>query len=368
MGKAKPKFKGPQKEMTAEQAEKLRKWHDVALSLRKPGTVDWREAVVSRTRVEYFRGKDMAEHLKSHTATIDNALDGIDTASMPVDEQVQLFMTVMIQMGLAIRADRVEADRTPRQGKKGLIKWPKKLLQLPGEDQVWNPKAFYIWSFARPTSPWLYLGSISIVLLVAAVCLYPLAPLKLKWQVISVLSVLLILMFVLIALRGLIYAVIWLATGRHVWLLPLFFADVSVRESFSVLIAESVDDDGKPVERSPFWTRLVAIAVAVAVVHALRSVAPDRAATARRVKRMNRSVMEYFELLSMDDMAKLGGASGDFVSEADAANIDLSETQPGDLNEDATGGTSSAADGDTRANPDQYREGAPNQQIHDEEL
>mmetsp|Transcript_16724 Transcript_16724/g.68490 ORF Transcript_16724/g.68490 Transcript_16724/m.68490 type:complete len:288 (+) Transcript_16724:499-1362(+) len=287
---------------------------------------------------------------------------------MPVDDQIQVFMTVMIQMGLAIRADRVEADKTPRQGKKGLIKWPKKLLQLPDEDQVWNPKAFYIWSFARPTSPWLYLGSISVVLLVAAICLYPLAPLKVKWQVISVLSVLLILVFALIALRGIIYAVIWLATGRHVWLLPLFFADVSVKESFSVFMAESVDDKGRPVERSRIWTRVIAIAVAVAVIHALRSVAPDRAAAARKVKRMNRSVMEYFELLTVDDRAKLEGAAGDFVSEADAANIDLSEFQPGDLNQDSMGGASSAADGDTHANTDSYRATAPNEQIRDEEL
>mmetsp|Transcript_16724 Transcript_16724/g.68492 ORF Transcript_16724/g.68492 Transcript_16724/m.68492 type:complete len:80 (+) Transcript_16724:162-401(+) len=76
MARGKPKVPGRQKEMTAEQAEKLRKWHGVALSLRKSGTVDWREAVVSRTRVEYFRGKDMVEYLKDHTSTMDNALEG----------------------------------------------------------------------------------------------------------------------------------------------------------------------------------------------------------------------------------------------------------------------------------------------------
>ena len=75
----------------------------------------------------------------------------------------------------------------------------------------------------RPLSPWTYVGSVFLVLVVAAVCFFPLAPLRVKWVVLYSLTGLLFLIFFVTLVRALVFLIIWLATGRYVF--PERFTD-----------------------------------------------------------------------------------------------------------------------------------------------
>lgn len=46
--------------------------------------------------------------------------------------------------------------------------------------QRWTEDSFYAWTYDLPTSPWLLIGSIGLAATVLLLCLFPLAPYKLK--------------------------------------------------------------------------------------------------------------------------------------------------------------------------------------------
>ena len=75
-----------------------------------------------------------------------------------------------------LRATRTH--KKPKPGRKKLVKFPKKLVYE--QDQSWDEDAFYCWTFDRPTSPWLWVGSLLLVVVVFLMCLFPLAPYSVK--------------------------------------------------------------------------------------------------------------------------------------------------------------------------------------------
>ena len=46
--------------------------------------------------------------------------------------------------------------------------------------QRWTEDSFYAWTYDLPASPWLLIGSIGLAAMVLLLCLFPLAPYKLK--------------------------------------------------------------------------------------------------------------------------------------------------------------------------------------------
>ena len=49
---------------------------------------------------------------------------------------------------------------------------------------MWNEESFYSWRYDRPTSPWMFLGSILMLVVVFALCCFQLAPYKVKLGVV----------------------------------------------------------------------------------------------------------------------------------------------------------------------------------------
>ena len=80
--------------------------------------------------------------------------------------------------------------------------------------------------YDRPASPYLWLWSAMIAVLVLAACLFPLAPYQVKIVVVYLsMSILLILMGAILV-RGLVAAATWMAAGRSFWILPNVLSEV----------------------------------------------------------------------------------------------------------------------------------------------
>lgn len=86
--------------------------------------------------------------------------------------------------------------------------------------QTFSEDVFYAWTYDRPASPYLWLGSVLIAVLVLAACLFPLAPYTLKLVVLYTSMGLLMTLVGALLVRGLVAGVTWMAAGRSFWILP----------------------------------------------------------------------------------------------------------------------------------------------------
>lgn len=92
--------------------------------------------------------------------------------------------------------------------------------------QTFSEEGFYAWTYDRPASPYLWIGSVLIAVIVLAACLFPLAPYKVKLVVVYLsMGVLMVLMGSLL-LRGAVAGATWMAIGRSFWLLPNVLSEV----------------------------------------------------------------------------------------------------------------------------------------------
>ena len=82
--------------------------------------------------------------------------------------------------------------------------------------------------YDRPASPYLWLWSAMIAVLVLAACLFPLAPYQVKIVVVYVSMGLLMTLLGAILLRGLVAAATWMAVGRSFWILPNVLSEVNL--------------------------------------------------------------------------------------------------------------------------------------------
>jgi len=201
---------------------------DLAQHLRTKNGVEWRAGIANGERVEFFRGKDFAAYLAANPSQMEN-LPGIEplkigahwvgstpwlfaadaptaavslqpshcgctllpppphstppiyTHSSPasgraISMQIEEVHNQMSRRNLFLRVDRMH--KKPKPGRKKLVKFPKKLVYE--QDQSWDEDAFYCWTFDRPMSPWLWVGSLALVVVVFLMCLFPLAPYSVK--------------------------------------------------------------------------------------------------------------------------------------------------------------------------------------------
>lgn len=101
-----------------------------------------------------------------------------------------------------------------------------KLRLLSFNLQGFQEEYFYAWQYERPSSPWLFLFSCLLVLVVILFCLFPLAPQPVKLAVVYLSMTLLILIMVVLVVRTIIAGVSWVALGRALWLFPHLLAEV----------------------------------------------------------------------------------------------------------------------------------------------
>ncbi|KAK9806919.1 hypothetical protein WJX72_007432 [[Myrmecia] bisecta] len=255
-------------------------------TLRAKHGVPWRGAVLEDRRVDYFRGKDLIAYFKDHPAKIGNFVN----QSKPQDEQVIELAEVLLRKGLLVKGNRM--FKKPKPGKKRLSKWPKKLV--PVRELTFTEDAFYAWTYDRPASPWLWLGSGLLILVVIGFCLFPLAPNKVKLGVVYCSASLLILIVSTIVVRALLAAVTWISLGKSLWIFPNLLSDeAGLTEAFWPLVSFEEPEEGKETH----WVYRAAVGGGLlASCWLVYSYAPDKGAVRDEVSRAHDQFMEYLNL------------------------------------------------------------------------
>ena len=176
-------------------------------------------------------------------------------AGLRVEDQIKTLAELMMRRRLFVKADRM--FKKPKPGKKRLAKWPKKLIPMYADQvnlsstksavllrlrhraswpcssntsvcpQTFQEEFFYAWQYDRPSSPWLFVLSVLLVVVVILSCLFPLAPQPIKLAVVYTSMTLLIVFFTVISVRTVLAAISWIALGRPLWLFPYLLSEVS---------------------------------------------------------------------------------------------------------------------------------------------
>lgn len=266
-------------------------------SLRTKHGLDWRNGVVEDRRFEYFRGKDFAVYFKEHPDKFDSWIP--DKSGGDVDAQIKTLTQLLLRRGLIFRADRLY--KKPKPGKKRLAKWPKKLVPVRDRDlQTFSEEGFYAWTYDRPASPYLWIGSVLIAVVVLAACLFPLAPYKVKLVVVYLsMGVLMVLMGSLL-LRGAIAGATWMAIGRSFWLLPnVLSEEVGFKDAFWPLYGI---DAAEPITLTNIALRASFALLAAGISWLLYANSPDKGQVGDGARKARDSILD---MLNLHDPAQL---------------------------------------------------------------
>ncbi len=187
--------------------------------------------------------------------------------------------------------------KKPRPGKKRLAKWPRKLL--PVADQSWAEDGFYAWQYERPTSPWTYVWSALMVVLVFAACCFPLAPYRVKLVVVYGSAALLILIFGTLLIRGLVALATWIPTGTAFWIFPNMLADdLPITAAFTPVYSYTAPDKGT------HWALRVGVLVVVgSICSVLYTVSPGKGEVATGARQAHDALLDW--LMSQPDLKSI---------------------------------------------------------------
>lgn len=261
---------------------------DLCDKLRAKGGVEWQTAILADQRVEYVRGKDLAAYFRNHS---DEILRYVSRALKP-EEQIKVMIELLQRRRLLVKADRV--FKKPRPGKKRLAKWPKKLQPL--NDATFEEEFFYAWQYERPSSPYLFLFSTLLVVVVILFCLFPLAPQPIKLAVVYLSMALLIAIAIVILVRTLLASVTWITLGRALWLFPHLLADdKGLNEAFWPILQLEEEDKDKNQ-----WTHgAMRFGVALSMIgmsYALYHNVPDKGAALGGARHAHDAILDMLNL------------------------------------------------------------------------
>lgn len=284
----------------------------LADQIRGKGGVESHIAVLSTQvseadRVEFFRAKDFSAWIEAHP---DKVIPGVCLPGTNPAEQAQAMMQLLLRKGLVRAVDRL--FKSPKPGRKRLVKWPKKLTALPANDQLkWSEDGFYYYTYELPTSPWLFVGAVASAVAVLLICLFPLAPYQIKIAVVYISATLLILLFGAIFVRAVVAGITWSCAGRCVWLLPNMLSDtVGLDEAFWPLIEiEEVDESWIWYSSHLQW-RLAFAATVATVIYGLLQVGPGKGDLTSGARATHDQVLEWLNLQEAQ-YKQLGEASNE---------------------------------------------------------
>ncbi|DBB05953.1 TPA: hypothetical protein ACH3X3_009946 [Trebouxia sp. C0006] len=298
----------------AEQTEGLKVLTD---SLRSKHGLDWRNGIVEDRRFEFFRGKDFAVYFKEHPEKFDSWIPD-KTVVLPgdADAQIKTLIELLLRRRLIFRTDRLYKKAKP--GKKRLAKWPKKLLPVRDRDlQTFSEEGFYAWAYDRPASPYLWMFSVLIAVVVVGACMFPLAPYKVKLVVVYLSMGLLMTLMGALLLRGAVAGATWMAFGRSFWLLPnVLSEEVGFKEAFWPLYEM---DDAEPITLTNIALRASFALLAAGVSWLLYANSPDKGQVGDGARKARDSILD---MLNLHDPAqlKLGNESGNQTNKGSASS------------------------------------------------
>lgn len=285
--------------------------YDCAQTLRQKGGIPYASAKLEMeddgARVEFFRGKDAARHLRAHPELMAN-LVAPTKPGRDVDDQIADLMSILLRRELIKRAER--KFKKPKPGKKRLVKFPKTLLALsPQEATVWREDGFYVWMFDRPTSPMFYLMSALLLLGVILVTLFPLAPYWFRMYSVYIMMGILGFLLGLIGVRYVIWLAVWIISGRSFWFLPnLTSEDIPITEAFFPVVTFTKLEGGK----KQLLYRVIVLLAAAGVVYSLYHYSPEQAKLRANAQKAHDSLLEFLEKFGKAEKQQItGSGSGD---------------------------------------------------------
>mmetsp|Transcript_2710 Transcript_2710/g.8015 ORF Transcript_2710/g.8015 Transcript_2710/m.8015 type:complete len:447 (+) Transcript_2710:188-1528(+) len=274
---------------------------------------------VDADRVEYFRGKDFAAWLREHP---DKIIPGTCAAGATQEQEIQGMMQLLQRKKLVRRTERLY--KKPKPGRKRLTKWPRKLEHVPENEQgSWSEDYFYYFAYEQPSSPWVMVGALALAIGVVLLCLFPLAPYKIKIAVVYISVTLLGVLFGLILLRAVVAGITWAAAGRCIWLLPNMLSEtVGIDEAFWPLWElEEVDESWRWYSSHVAYRAAFALTTGV-TLYGLAQVGPGTGELTAGAKATHDQILEWFNLQE-SQFQRLGNGTGNGTS------VTSSDDRPG---------------------------------------
>eukprot|EP00892_Ulva_mutabilis_P003469 jgi/Ulvmu1/1494/UM011_0224.1 len=259
---------------------------DICDVMRRRGGVEWRSAIVHEERKEFFRGKDMLRFFEANT----EKLDGISEPGGTVESRVSEACEIMMKMDLIIACDRFY--KKPHPGRKRLVKFPRKLESRTRGQQLWDPEAFYCWVEDRPMPPWQIALSIIFAVVVMALCLFPLAPYKLRLAVVYCFLGLLGGIFALILFRFVLFMLVFTVSGYEFWLFPNLLSDqVDILGAFKPTMSFGKPADGQ----SHLGTRVGGVVSTVLLFYMMYVYSPDEKTIKANLQKAESSILDMVQ-------------------------------------------------------------------------
>jgi translocation protein SEC62 len=157
---------------------------------------------------------------------------------------------------------------------------------------------------------------------VVLMCLFPLAPIWMKKIVLYTCISILGVFFFIFVVRTAVFAVVWLLTGRHFWILPNITSDeIPIDEVFSPMWEfDDLDASGNVVGRINAVKRLGLAGALTAVLVGLYKIAPENT-KAINIHKAHDSILDLFDLNDVPKGIAGSTASGAKLDPQDPANI-----------------------------------------------
>uniref|UniRef100_A0A7S0YFT9 Translocation protein SEC62 n=1 Tax=Polytomella parva TaxID=51329 RepID=A0A7S0YFT9_9CHLO len=263
-----------------------------ANSLREKKGVPWHNAKLELNQdegayVEYFRGKDFYRYFVQNPGKIPETVLP-NKAGKSVEDLSKDLLQILLKRKLVRRTDRKFKKARPEQ--KRLVKYPRTLVLISNQ-QAAIDEGFYTWTYDRPNGPLHYLGMVLVPLVVIGACLFPLAPLWLRFSFLYFLLGLMGLIVGILLIRGLIFLLIWTVTGRELWIFPNLLSDtVSFMDAFSPFVSFSAP------KQSQLLVRAIVTAATAVLIWILKTHSPDAELLAASAKRAQESLADLLDL------------------------------------------------------------------------